>query len=86
MKKFALSLALTSTLAVPMVGCTTEERVAAGVVGGAAAGQLLGGNTRSTVAGAVIGGTAAVLLERRNDGQCVYRERGTNRRIVAPCQ
>ena len=70
MKKFALSIAVVGTLATPMVGCTTAEQTTA----------------QRAAAGAVIGGTAAVLLERRNDGQCVYRERGTNRRIIAPCQ
>ena len=86
MKKFVLSLAMAGSLSAPMVGCTQTEaqNAAIGAAGGAVAGQLIGGNTESTVAGAVIGATAGVLLARRDDGRCVYRN-SRGQRYVAAC-
>ena len=85
MKKFVMSLAMVGALAAPIACTQTEQRNAAvGAAGGAIAGQLIGGDTRSTVGGAVIGATAGVLLARRDDGRCVYRN-SRGERYVAAC-
>lgn len=53
-----------SALLVAACGTTTEERVASGALGGAAAGAVLGGDVGDAVVGGAVGAAGGYAVDR----------------------
>ena len=80
MKKLMLCLPLVAALA----ACDSTQT---GLVGGAALGAALDDDdpARGAVVGALVGGTAGALLQRNQDGSCLYRNTNTGETYRAAC-
>ena len=80
MKTLFLAIPVTLSLA----ACDTTG---AGLAGGAALGAALDDDNRArgAVIGAAAGATAGALVERYNNGTCLYRDRTTGETYRADC-
>ena len=74
MKKLIIAATLASTVA--LAGCTSDQAIFGGAVGGAAIGGLATNSIPGAIIGAAVGGLAGAVFVKHINGSCVYRYKG----------